>query len=201
MMNKRGLIIAIIGMTMIGISLSVAALSIPSSISKSDNFSVSLLFEGMFDDVSDEIEIMPGNSEYVSYSISSSNVPLLWGIQIIDYHSGDKLSITISNIFGDDYGVFVQDEPILFEVLEITNSDTLNFEIQNIGTENVNIVTMFSEDPENSDPLSNPNSSMMNMVFPLLVSGILIILGIIVLIVGLLVIFIDWKYYQNKRNY
>jgi hypothetical protein len=201
MMNKRGLIIAIIGMMMIGISLSVAALSIPSSISKSDNFSVPLLFEGMFDDVSDEIEIMPGDSEYVSYSVSSSNVPLLWGIQIIDYHSGDKLSITISNIFGDDYGVFVQDEPILFEVLEISKSDTLNFEIQNIGTENVNIVTMFSEDPENSDSLSNPNSPMMSIVFPLLVSGILIILGIIVLVVGLLVIFIDWKDYQNKRNY
>jgi len=201
MMNKRGLIISIIGMMMIGISLSVAALSIPSSISKSDNFSVPLLFEGMFNDVSDEIEIMPGNSEYVSYSVSSSNVPLLWGIQIIDYHSGDKLSITISNIFGDDYGMFVQDEPILFEVLEITKSDTLNFEIQNIGTENVNIVTMLSEDPENSDSFSNPNSPMMNMVFPLLVSGILIILGIIVLMVGLLVIFIDWKDYQNKRNY
>jgi len=200
-MNKRGPIISIIGVMMIGISLSVAASSIPSSVSKSDNFSVPLLFEGMFDEVSDEVEIMAGSSAYVSYSVFSSDVPLLWGIQIIDYRSGDKLSIKISNIFGDDYGTFIQDEPILFEVLEITKSDTLNFEIQNIGNDDVDVVTMFSEDPENSDALSNPNSPVMNMVFPLLVSGILIILGIIVLIVGLLVVFLDWKNYQNKRNY
>jgi len=200
-MNKKGFIISIIGMTLIGISLSIAASSIPSGISKSDDFSMSLLFEGMFDDISDEVEIMSGNSAYVSYDVSSSNIPLLWGTQIIDYQLGDKLSIKISNIFGDDHGIFVQDEPILFEVLEITTSDTLNFEIENIGTENVNVVMMFSEDPENSDALSNPNSPVMKMIFPLIISGILIILGIIVLIVGLLVIFVDWRNYQNKRNY
>ena len=49
----------------------------------------------------------------------SSDVPLIWGIQIIDYESGDELSIKISNIFGDEYGEFVQDEPILFELLQI----------------------------------------------------------------------------------
>ncbi|MDH5463266.1 MAG: hypothetical protein OEY17_04350 [Nitrosopumilus sp.] len=200
-MDKKGIVISITGVILIGISLSIAALSIPSSISKSGDLSVPLLFEGMFDDVSDEVEIMPGDSAYVSYNISSSNVSLLWGIQIIDYQSRDKLSVKISNIFGDDYGVFIQDEPILFEVLEITTSDTLNFEIKNIGDDNVDVVVMFSEDPENSDALSNPNSPVMKMIFPLIVSGILIILGIIVLIVGLLVIFVDWKNYQNKRNY
>jgi len=201
MMNKKGIIISIIGVFLIMISLSIATLSIPSSISKSDTFSVPLLFEGMFDDVSNEVEIMPGNSAYFSYSVSSSNIPLMWGIQITDYQSSDKLSIKISNIFDDDYGTFIQDEPVLFEVLEITTSDTLNFEIENIGTEDVHVVMMFSEDPENSDALSNPNSPVMKMVFPLLVSGILIILGLIVLIVGLLVLFLDWKNYQNKRNY
>jgi len=199
-MNKRGPIISIIGIFLIGVSLLVATSIIPSGIT-ADNFSVPLLFDGMFDDVSDEVEIMPGNSAYVSYSVSSSNVPLLWGIQIIDYKSGDKLSIKISNIFGDDYGVFIQDEPILFEVLEIISSDTLNFEIQNIGSKNVNVITMFSEDPENSDAFSNPNSPIMNMIFPLVVSGILIILGLVMLVVGVLIIFVDWKNYQNKRNY
>ncbi|MCS5528394.1 MAG: hypothetical protein NZ747_03880 [Nitrosopumilus sp.] len=43
----------------------------------------------MFDDVSEPLQIMPGNLIYLSYSISSSNVPLLWGIQIIDYPYGD----------------------------------------------------------------------------------------------------------------
>ncbi|MDH3490059.1 MAG: hypothetical protein OEL56_06390 [Nitrosopumilus sp.] len=200
-MNKKGIIISIIGVLLIMISLSIATLSIPSSIYQSDNFSVPLLFEGMFDDVSNEVEIMPGNSAYFSYSVSSSNIPLMWGIQITDYQSRDKLSIKISNIFDDDYGTFIQDEPVLFEVLEITTSDTLNFEIENIGTDDVHVVMMFSEDPENSDALSNPNSPVMKMIFPLLVSGILVILGLIVLIVGLLVLFLDWKNYQNKRNY
>jgi len=188
-------------MVLIVISFSVAVSVIPSSVIGSDNFSVPLLFEGMFDDVSDEVEIMSGNSAYVSYSISSSNIPLLWGIQIVDYESGDRLSIKISNIFGDDYGVFIQDEPILFEVLDIKQSDTLNFEIQNIGPDTVDVITMFSEDPENSDALSNPDSPVMHMIFPLVISGFLIILGIIMLIVGILVIFVDWKNFQNKRNY
>ena len=201
MMNKKGILLSIIGILLIVISLSIATLSIPSSISKSDDFSVPLLFEGMFDDVSDEVEIMPGNSAYFSYSMSSSNIPLMWGIQIIDYQPRDKISIKISNIFDDDYGMFIQDDPILFEILEIAKSDTLNFKIENIGTDDVNVVMMFSEDPENSDALSNPNSPVMKMIFPLLVSGILVILGLIVLIVGLLVIFLDWKNYQNKRNY
>jgi hypothetical protein len=200
-MNKRGPIILIASMILIVISFSVAISVIPSSVTDSDNFSVPLLFEGMFDDVSDEVEILSGNSAYVSYSISSSNIPLLWGIQIVDYKSGDKLSIKISNIFGDDYGVFIQDEPILFEVLDIKQSDTLNFEIQNIGPDTVDVITMFSEDPENSDALSNPDSPVMHMIFPLVISGFLIILGIIMLIVGILVIFVDWKNFQNKRNY
>ncbi|MDH3823514.1 MAG: hypothetical protein OES19_07235, partial [Nitrosopumilus sp.] len=131
-----------------------------------------------------------------------SDVPLLWGIQIIDYQSGDKLYIKISNIFGDDYGEFVQNEPILFEVLEITQSDTLNFEIQNLGTRNVNVITMFSEDPENSDALSNPDSPVMNMILPLVISGFLLILGAIISIIGVIVILVDWKNNQNsKRNY
>ena len=62
------------------------------------------------------------------------NVPVLWGIQILDFQQGDKLSINISNIFGDNYGEFIQKEPILFELIDILQSDTLNFEIQNIGS-------------------------------------------------------------------
>jgi len=175
---------------------------VPSTAIGSTNFSVPSLFEGMFDEISDEIQIMSGDSVYVSYSTFSSNVPLLWGIQIIDYHSGDRLSISISNIFGDSYGEFIQDELILFEVLQITQSDTLNFEIQNLGPRNIVVVAMFSEDPKNSDALSNPNSPMMNMIFPLVVSGIMLILGIIISIIGVLVIFVDWKNIRdNERNY
>jgi hypothetical protein len=201
-MNKRGMIIFASGLVLVGVSLSIAVSIIPSDVTGPNDLSMSVLFEGMFDEISNETLIMPGDSTFVSRGTFSSNVPLLWGIQIIDYQRGDTLSIKISNIFGDNYGEFVQNEPILFEVLEITQSDTLNFEIQNTGSRNVNIVTMFSEDPENSDAFSNSDSPAMKMLYPLAISGVLLLLGIVVSIIGVLVLLVDLKNYQNnKRNY
>ena len=201
-MKKLGLIVSIVGLILVGISLSIAISVVPSDVSGNVAFSMASLFEGMFDDIYDEILILPGDSTFVSYSTLSSNVPLLWGIQIDEYQSGDKLSIRISNIFGDDYGEFIQDEPIIFEVLEVTQSDTLNFEIQNLGSRNVSIIVMFSEDPENSNALSNPDSPVMNMILTLAISGVLLILGIIISIVGIIMTLLDWKNNQiNRRNY
>lgn len=201
-MKKLGLIVSIVGLILVGISLSIAISVVPSDVSGNVAFSMASLFEGMFDDIYDEILILPGDSTFVSYSTLSSNVPLLWGIQIDEYQSGDKLSIRISNIFGDDYGEFIQDEPIIFEVLEVTQSDILNFEIQNLGSRNVSIIVMFSEDPENSDALSNPDSPVMNMILTLTISGVLLILGIIISIVGIIMTLLDWKNNQiNRRNY
>ena len=201
-MKKRGLIISLAGITLIGISLLIAMSVIPSTFSDSTTFSVPSMFEGMFNEISNEIQIMPGDSAYVSYGTFSSNIPLLWGIQIIDFQFGDKLSIHISNIFGDSYGEFIQDEFILFEVLQIEQSDTLNFEIKNLGSQNIIVIAMFSEDPENSDALSSSNSTVMNMMAPLVISGIMIILGILISIIGGIILLIDWKNIQdNKRNY
>ncbi|WP_428326579.1 hypothetical protein [Nitrosopumilus sp.] len=201
-MKKRGPIITAFGIVLVIISLSIAVSAIPTSVTGPGDLFVSSLFEDMFDEISNEIQIMPDDSAYFSYTTYSSDVPILWGIQIIDYHAGDELSITISNIFGDDYGTFVQDEPILFEALQISQSDTLNLEIHNIGTRDVTVVTMFSEDPENSESFTNPDSPVMNMVLPLMISGFLLILGIIVSIIGVIVILVDLKNnYDNKRNY
>jgi len=201
-MKKRGLVITTIGLVLIGISLSIAVSAAPSNITGSNDLSMAAMFEGMFDEITDEIQILPDDFAYVSYDVSSSDAPLLWGIQIIDYTSGDMLSIKISNIFGDDYGEFTMSEQILFETLQIVQSDVLNFEIENIGSRPVNVIVMFSEDPENSDAFSNPNSPMMNMVVPLLVSGLLLVLGIIISIVGILLILLDLKNnLDDKRNY
>ena len=201
-MNKRGTIILLVGLTMIMVSLLIAISAVPSNISESDTFLVSSLFEGMFDDVSEYYQIMPGNIIYASYSTSVSDVPLLWGIQIIDYQYEDELSINISNIFDDSYGEFIQDDSILFNTLLIEQSDTLNFQIENTGTRIIDTVVMFSEDPENSDAFSNPNSPMMDMLLPLIISGFLIILGIIILIIGIIVTILDLKNkLDNKRNY
>ena len=201
-MKKRGLLIVIIGMTLIGISSLIAVSAVSSDITSPNDLTMAAMFEEMFDEVTEEIQIIPGESVYVPYDVYSYDTSLLWGIQIIDYQSGDKLSINISNIFGDDYGKFVISEPILFEALEITQSDALSFEITNTGSQTVNIVAMFSEDPANSNALSNPDSPVMNMIIPLLISGFLLVVGIIILIIGVIVILVDLKNnLDNKRNY
>lgn len=202
-MKKRGPVIGIIGLILIIGSLSVIfSVFTASNITNRNDSSIPSMFEGMFNQVSDNIQIIPGESGYFSYITKSSNVPLLWGVQIIDYHDGDNLSVSISNIYGDDYGVFSQDGPIIFETLEITKSVTLNFEIQNYGSRIINVVVMLSEDPDNSSALSNQNSPFMNKILPLAISGILIILGIIMLLIGVIISLVDWKNIQNnKRNF
>jgi len=201
-MKKYGPTIAFVGFSLILISLLIAISSVPSDISEDETFLVSSLFEGMFDDVSETFQIMPGDVIYTSYTTSLSDVPLLWGIQIIDYQYGDMLYIQISNIFGDSYGEFVQNDSVLFTTTMIDQSDTLNFQIKNTGTRIIDTMVMFSEDPENSDAFSNPNSPMMDMLLPLIISGFLIILGIIILLIGIIVTILDLKNkLDNKRNY
>jgi len=198
--KKRGPVISMIGLVSVVISLSIASSVVPNDVSEINHFSDSLL-EEMFDEISNEIQIMPGDSAYFSHSVSSSDV-LMWGVRIVDYQSGDKLSINISNIYGDDYDVFLQNESILFEMLKITQSDVVNLEVKNIGTRNVNVIAMFSEDPENSDPFSNADSSTMNMVLVLAFSGFLLLLGVIISIIGTIVLLVDLKNNQNnKRSY
>ena len=202
-MKKRGPIIGISGLFLIIASLLIIVSVFPTSnVTGNNDFYAPSMFEGMFNQVSDDISILPGGTGYFSYSTKSSNIPLLWGVQIINYRDGDNISISISNIYGDEYGIFSQDGPIMFEVLEITKTDTLNFEIQNHGSSMIDVVVMLSEDPDNSNALSNSNSTFMNRVMPLAVSGILLILGIIVLLIGIVMSFIDWKNIQNnKRNF
>ena len=201
-MNNRGSIIAFVGFSMIVVSLVIAISAVPSDIPESDTFLISSLFDGLFDDVSEPFQIMPGNVIYTSYSTYLSDVSLLWGIQIIDYQNGDKLLINISNIFGDSYGKFVQSDSVIFERIFVEQSDTLNFEIENIGNQDLDFVIMFTEDPENSDIFLNSDSSTMQMVVPLMISGFMLILGIIIIIIGIIIIMVDLKNnFKNKRNY
>lgn len=202
-MKKRGPIIGIFGLILVSGSILIMVSVFPTfDITGRDDFYVPSMFEGMFNQISDDIQILPGESGYFSYSTKSSNVPLLWGVQITDYQDGDKLSISISNIYGDEYGVFSQDGPIIFEMLDVTKSDTLNFEIQNHGSRIIHTVVMLSEDPDNSGVLSNENSPFMNKILPLAISGILLIIGIVILLVGVILSLVDWKNIQNnKRNF
>jgi len=201
-MNKRGSIIAFVGFAMIFVSLIIAISAVPSNIPESDTLLISSLFEGIFDDVSEPFSVTPGDVVYTSYSTYVSDIPLLWGIQIIDYQNGDKLSVNIENIFGDSYGNYVQSDSVLFERIFVQQSDTINFEIKNTGSREIDFVIMFAEDPENSDAFSNTDSSIMDMVLPLMVSGFLLILGIIVVLIGIIIILIDLKNsFENKKNF
>ena len=196
-MNNRGTMIAFVGFGMVLVSLVIAISATPSNIPESDTLLISSLFDGLFDDVSESFETVPGNVIYASYSTYISDVSLLWGIQIIDYQNGDKLLINISNIFGDSYGKFVQSDSVIFERIFVEHSDTLNFEIENIGSQDVDFVIMFTEDPENFDIFLNSDSSAMQMVVPLMVSGFMLILGIIIIIIGIIITIFDLK---NKLN-
>jgi len=201
-MNKRGPLISFAGSFLIMLSLVVAVSAVPTEVPQSESLLISSLFEGMFDDVSEPFQIMPGNMVYTSFSTFISDVPVLWGIQILDYQNGDKLSITISNIFGDSYGEYVQSDSVYFETIFVEQSDTLNFEIENIGTTDIEFVIMFAEDPENSESFTNPNSPITEMVVPLIVSGLLLIVGIVTMIIGIIVILIDLKNnFENKKNF
>ena len=201
-MNKRGPVIAFVGFTMIFVSLIVAISAVPSNIPESDTLLISSLFEGIFDDVSEPFSVTPGDVVYTSYSTYVSDIPLLWGIQIIDYQNGDKLSVNIENIFGDSYGNYVQSDSVLFERIFVQQSDTINFEIKNTGSREIDFVIMFAEDPDNSDVFSNTDSSIMDMVVPLMVSGFLLILGIIIVLIGIIIILIDLKNsFENKKNF
>ena len=173
-MNKRGPLISFAGSFLIMISFVVAVSAVPTEVPNSESLLISSLFEGMFDYVSEPFQIMPGNTVYTSFSTFISDVPVLWGIQIMDYQNGDKLSVNIENIFGDSYGHHVQSDSVLFEKIFVQQSDTINFEIKNTGSREIDFVIMFAEDPENSDAFSNTDSSIMDMVLPLMVSGIFI---------------------------
>ncbi len=53
-MNKRGLIITIVGLVLMGVSLTVASSAIPSNVTEPNDLSIVT----MFDEVTDELQIM-----------------------------------------------------------------------------------------------------------------------------------------------
>lgn len=86
-MNKRGLLIFASGLILTGVSLFISTSLISSNVTGSGDLPISILFDGLFDKISDETLVLSGDSFFVSYDVSSS---LLWGIQILDYQSGDN---------------------------------------------------------------------------------------------------------------
>ncbi|MEO9310553.1 MAG: hypothetical protein ABI337_09730 [Nitrososphaera sp.] len=197
-MKKRGLYIAIGGITMIVISFAVATSIISESGTIDGQFSLPSLLQGMFDVVSDEAQISPGESFSFSFDASTDTQALLWGIQILDYESGDAAEITISNIYGDEFGKFRLNQPAMFETMKIEKSDIYNFNVKNTGTRQITTVMMFTKNPEESERLVDPNSPLSKTLMPLAISGILLFVGIAAAIAGVIILIVDYKKKQSE---
>ncbi len=201
-MKTRGPIIGIIGIIIIVISIVMVVTIFPANNpTMGGEILLPNLLEDMFDTVSDEVLIMPGESNSFSFTSMDSEVQLLWGLQVLEYKQGDKFSVAVSNSLGDELSKFDLSGPILFDSFEIPKTDIYSFEVRNLGPRPIAVMMMFSEDPDNSAAFSDPNSPLMTTLLPLAVSGILLIIGIIVVIFGFILFLMDWKKSKNESKY
>ena len=196
MMKKRGIYIAAGGIVMMIASFAVAMSIIDETGSLDGGFSLPDILEGMFDQVSEKTQINPGESVSFTFDASTGTTMLLWGIQVLDYQSGDEVSVSISNIYGDNFGSFSSDQPALFETMKIEKSDIYSFNVENKGARQITTVMMFTKNPEDSEKFSDPNSPLSKTLVPLAVSGIMLVVGILVVIMGVIILIID---YRKKR--
>ncbi|MGQ0605331.1 MAG: hypothetical protein ACT4OD_00035 [Candidatus Nitrosotenuis sp.] len=198
-MKKRGIYISVGGLAMIIASFAFAMSLVSNTGFPESEFSLSEMMEGMFDQVSDRTQIEPGETSTFSFDATSDVSSLFWGIQIMDYEGNDSVLVSISNIYGDDLGTFSSRQPALFETMKITNADIYNFNVKNTGTRSINVIMMFTKNPEESDRFSDPNSPLAKTLLPLAISGILLMVGIIIIIIGVIILVIDYKKKQNSN--
>ena len=162
-------------------------------------FSLPEMMEGMFDKVTDTVQIEPGETSTFTFDADSDVKSLFWGVQIMDYQGNDSVSVSISNIYGDDFGKFDSKQPAFFENIDIEKSDNYNFNVKNTGQRPINVVMMFTKNPDTSEKFSNPNSPLAKKLVPLAISGVLLMAGIIVIIIGIVILVIDYRKKQNSR--
>ncbi|MGI0069726.1 MAG: hypothetical protein ACREAN_05665 [Nitrosopumilaceae archaeon] len=200
-MKKRGPIVIIAGAVMI-VSAMMLAYSVVQSASPGlggEGFFPSP--ESMFDEVSEKETIDPGTAYTFSHTTTSSQVPLMWGLYITDYKPDDQVLVTVSNIFGDKFGSYQEGDPIFIKSFMIPKVDTYNFYVENKGSESITVKIMYSENPEKSKALTDPNSPFYKNIVPLATSGFLLIIGIAVIISGIILSVIDWKRGKNQSRY
>ena len=197
-MKKRGPITLIAGIIMIILASAIAYSIIPQEQGSNGDFFPSP--ESLFDNVSDKVAIEAGNVYTFSYAVNTAKVPLMWGVHIVDYNPNDNVGISISNIFGDKFGSFVEGDPIFIKSFEVPKVDTYNFNVENKGKDPITVVMLFTENPEKSKALTDPNSPFVKNILPLAEAGFLLIVGIIVLIAGIILSVMDWRKGKNQSN-
>lgn len=157
--------------------------------------------ESMFDNVSEQVTIDSGNAYSFSHTTNTAQVPLMWGVYIIDYKGDESVTVSISNIFGDKFGSFSVNDPIFIKSFTIPKIDTYNFNVENNGKSPITVKMMFTENPEKSKALTDPNSPFVKNIIPLATAGFLLIIGIIVIISGTILAVVDWKKGKNQSRY
>lgn len=199
-MKKRGPIVAIAGAVMIVMAASIAYSVMPKIPSGSTGGDFFPSPESLFDSVSDKVRIDVGNVYTFSHTVSTAKVPLMWGVHIVDYNPDDSVAISISNIFGDKFGSFTENDPIFIKSFNVQKADTYSFNIENKGKEPITVVMLFTENPEKSKALTDPNSPFVKNILPLAEAGFLLIIGIIVIISGAVLSVIDWRKGKNQSS-
>ena len=197
MLRKRGIYIAAGGVAMLVMSLAVMTSIIGHTGSLEEGFSLPEILEGMFDEVSERTQISPGQTESFSFDASTGITMMLWGIQILDYQSDDSVDVSISNIYGDDFGKFSSNQPALFETMNVEKSEIYSFNVKNTGSRPITVVMMFVKNPDESEKFSDPNSPLSKTLMPLAVSGVLLFVGVVVVIVGVVILIIDYRKKQS----
>lgn len=199
-MKKRGPIVAIAGAVMVVIAASIAYSVMPRMPSDSPGGDFFPSPESLFDSVSDKVRIDAGTVYTFSHAASTAHVPLMWGVHIMDYNPNDVVAISISNIFGDKFGSFTDNDPIFIKSFDVPKADTYSFNIENKGKEPITVAMLFTENPEKSKALTDPNSPFVKNILPLAEAGFLLIVGIIVIISGAVLSVIDWRKGKNQSG-
>ena len=189
----------IIGVIMIIAAFAIVYSIIPPSSGMGETFFPKP--ENMFDSVTENQRIEPGTSVTFSHSTGTSRVPLMWGLHILDYQQDDRVFITVSNIFGDKFGSFNEGDPIFIQSFLIPKVDTYSFDVENKGKNPITATMMFTENPEKSKALTDPNSTFHKSIIPLAIAGLVVIVGIVVLIAGIILSIVDWKKGKNQSRY
>jgi len=199
-LKKRGPIIAIAGAVMIVIAASVAYSVMPKMSSDTQGGDFFPSPESLFDNISDKVEIAAGSTYTFSHTTSTAKVPLMWGVHIVDYSPDDSVAVSISNIFGDKFGSFTENDPIFIKSFEAPKADSYNFSVENKGKNPITVIMLFTENPEKSKALTDPNSPFVKNIVPLAEAGFLLIIGIIVIISGAILSIIDWRKGKNQSS-
>ena len=199
-MKKRGPIVAIAGAVMIVMAASIAYSVMPKTSFGGEGGNFFPSPESLFDSVSDKVSIDAGNVYTFSHTVNAAQVPLMWGVHVVDYNPGDTVSISITNIFGDKFGSFVDNDPIFIKSFNVPKADTYSFNVENKGKEPITVVMLFTENPAQSKALTDPNSPFVKNILPLAEAGFLLIIGIVVIISGVILSMLDWRKGKNQSS-